>query len=248
MECGVPFCHSGCPLGKPDPRLERPRLPRPLARGDRPAPPHEQLPGVHRAALPGAVRGRLRARDPRGQRGHDQADRGRDRRSRLGGGLGRAAAARDAHRAHRRRDRLRAGRSRLRAAAQPARPLGHRARARRGGRRARALRRPGLQDREARGRAAPRAARRRGRRVPLRRRRRRRHRRGRAAERFDAVVVATGSRVPRDLPVPGRELAGVHFAMEYLYQRNRWVARELGVAPAGLRPCPAPRSARPAST
>jgi glutamate synthase (NADPH/NADH) small chain len=37
----------------------------------------------------------------------------------------------------------------------------------------------------------------------------------------DAVVVATGSRVPRDLPVPGRELAGVHYAMEYLYDRAR---------------------------
>jgi glutamate synthase (NADPH) small chain len=45
-------------------------------------------------------------------------------------------------------------------------------------------------------------------------------------ERFDALVLATGSRVPRDLPVEGRELPGVHFAMEYLYQRNRWVARE----------------------
>jgi glutamate synthase (NADPH/NADH) small chain len=44
---------------------------------------------------------------------------------------------------------------------------------------------------------------------------------------YDAIVLATGSRVPRDLPVPGRELEGVHFAMEYLYQRNRWVAREL---------------------
>jgi glutamate synthase (NADPH/NADH) small chain len=37
----------------------------------------------------------------------------------------------------------------------------------------------------------------------------------------DAVVVATGSRVPRDLPVPGRELPGVHFAMEYLAERQR---------------------------
>jgi glutamate synthase (NADPH) small chain len=45
-------------------------------------------------------------------------------------------------------------------------------------------------------------------------------------EGFDAVVLATGSRVPRDLPVPGRELGGVHFAMDYLYQRNRFVARE----------------------
>jgi glutamate synthase (NADPH) small chain len=40
----------------------------------------------------------------------------------------------------------------------------------------------------------------------------------------DAVVLATGSRTPRDLPVPGRELDGVHFAMDYLYGRNRWVA------------------------
>ncbi len=44
---------------------------------------------------------------------------------------------------------------------------------------------------------------------------------------FDAVVLATGSRVPRDLSVPGRELRGIHFAMDYLYQRNRFVAREL---------------------
>ncbi len=40
---------------------------------------------------------------------------------------------------------------------------------------------------------------------------------------FDATVIATGSRVPRDLPVPGRALGGVHFAMEYLYGRNRAV-------------------------
>ncbi len=50
---------------------------------------------------------------------------------------------------------------------------------------------------------------------------------------FDAVVLATGSRVPRDLPVPGRELGGVHFAMDYLYQRNRWVAHQLAAAAAG---------------
>jgi glutamate synthase (NADPH) small chain len=41
---------------------------------------------------------------------------------------------------------------------------------------------------------------------------------------FDATVLATGSRIPRDLPVPGRELGGVHYAMEYLYGRNRAVA------------------------
>jgi glutamate synthase (NADPH/NADH) small chain len=39
--------------------------------------------------------------------------------------------------------------------------------------------------------------------------------------RYDAVVVATGATVPRDLPIPGRDLEGVHFAMEYLVQQNR---------------------------
>ena len=38
---------------------------------------------------------------------------------------------------------------------------------------------------------------------------------------FDAVVVTGGSTVPRDLPVPGRELDGVHFAMDFLTQQNR---------------------------
>ena len=55
-------------------------------------------------------------------------------------------------------------------------------------------------------------------------------------ERFDAVVLATGSRTPRDLPIPGRELQGVHFAMDYLYQRNRWVAREFGPEPTTAQP------------
>jgi glutamate synthase (NADPH/NADH) small chain len=47
-------------------------------------------------------------------------------------------------------------------------------------------------------------------------------------ERYDAIVIAIGSRVPRALGVPGSELDGVHPAMDYLYQRNRWVAREEG--------------------
>ena len=37
---------------------------------------------------------------------------------------------------------------------------------------------------------------------------------------FDAVVLAGGATMPRDLPVPGRDLAGVHFAMEYLKPSN----------------------------
>src|SRR6187402_428782 len=39
--------------------------------------------------------------------------------------------------------------------------------------------------------------------------------------RYDAVVIATGAMVPRDLPIPGRDLLGVHFAMEYLVQQNK---------------------------
>jgi glutamate synthase (NADPH/NADH) small chain len=47
-------------------------------------------------------------------------------------------------------------------------------------------------------------------------------------ERYDAVVVTIGSRVSRDLDAPGRDLRGIHFAMDYLYQRNRWVAAQDG--------------------
>ena len=41
---------------------------------------------------------------------------------------------------------------------------------------------------------------------------------------FDAIVLAGGSTIPRDLPVPGRELKGVHFAMEFLKQQNKRVS------------------------
>jgi glutamate synthase (NADPH/NADH) small chain len=41
----------------------------------------------------------------------------------------------------------------------------------------------------------------------------------------DAIVLAGGSEQPRDLKIPGRELSGIHFAMEYLTQQNR---RSLG--------------------
>ena len=43
---------------------------------------------------------------------------------------------------------------------------------------------------------------------------------------YDAVVLAGGSESPRDLPVPGRELDGVHFAMDFLPQQNRRVGQE----------------------
>ena len=46
---------------------------------------------------------------------------------------------------------------------------------------------------------------------------------------FDAVVLAGGAEQPRDLPLPGRELDGVHFAMEFLPLQNKRVAGDVGV-------------------
>jgi len=43
---------------------------------------------------------------------------------------------------------------------------------------------------------------------------------------FDAVALTGGAEAPRDLPVPGRELEGIHFAMDFLPQQNRRVGHE----------------------
>lgn len=42
-------------------------------------------------------------------------------------------------------------------------------------------------------------------------------------DRYDAVVLSGGSTIPRDLSIPGRELKGVHYAMEFLKQQNKRV-------------------------
>ncbi len=44
--------------------------------------------------------------------------------------------------------------------------------------------------------------------------------------RFDAIVLAGGAGVPRDLQIPGRDLSGIHFAMDFLTQQNRWLGGE----------------------
>ena len=41
---------------------------------------------------------------------------------------------------------------------------------------------------------------------------------------FDAIILSGGAELPRDLPVPGRDLGGIHFAMDYLPQQNKVVA------------------------
>jgi len=45
----------------------------------------------------------------------------------------------------------------------------------------------------------------------------------RLMEEFDAVVLTGGSEKPRDLPVPGRDLEGIHFAMDFLKANTKWV-------------------------
>jgi len=41
---------------------------------------------------------------------------------------------------------------------------------------------------------------------------------------YHAIVLAGGSTIPRDLPIPGRDLKGVHFAMDFLKQQNKRVS------------------------
>ena len=50
-------------------------------------------------------------------------------------------------------------------------------------------------------------------------------------EKHDAVLLAGGAEKPRDLPIPGRDLAGIHYAMDFLPQQNQRVAGEPVVAP-----------------
>lgn len=57
---------------------------------------------------------------------------------------------------------------------------------------------------------------------------------------YDAVVLAGGSELPRDLPIPGRELDGVHFAMKFLPQQNKRnagdkIAEESAIGAQGKR-------------
>jgi len=49
---------------------------------------------------------------------------------------------------------------------------------------------------------------------------------GQLAQSYDAVLLAGGAEKPRDIPIPGRDLDGIHFAMSFLPQQNRRVAKE----------------------
>jgi len=51
---------------------------------------------------------------------------------------------------------------------------------------------------------------------------------------FDAIVLTAGATVPRDLKVPGRELPGIHFAMDFLTEQNRRIGGEIPETNGGI--------------
>ena len=91
MDCGIPFCMSGCPVNNIIPDWNDLVYRQDWKNGDRDAALDQQLPRVHRPRLPGALRGSLRAAHQR-RPGRHQVDRARHHRQGVGRGLGRAAA------------------------------------------------------------------------------------------------------------------------------------------------------------
>ena len=147
-----PVLSPGLPAREPDSGLERPGLQRPLADGHRTAGRDQQLPRVHRAAVPRAVRRRVRARHQQ-RPGDHQGDRERDHRARVRRGMDRAAPAGASHRQAHRRRRLGPGGAGRGRSAEQSRAPGHRVRARRSHRRPAAVRHSRVQDGEARPRS-----------------------------------------------------------------------------------------------
>ena len=225
MDCGIPFCHQGCPVNNLIPDWNN------LVYRDQwraaldNAALHQQFPGIHRPHLPRAVRGVLHA-EHRRQPGHDQDDRMRDRRSRLGGRLDRAGAA-AAARPARRVAVVGSGPAGMACAQQLAR-AGHAVTLFEKQDRIGGLLRYGIPDfkmekhlidRRIDQMAAEGVAFRTGVEVGVDVADRRR-----CSPSYDAVVLAGGAEWPRDLDVPGRELDGIHFAMDFLTQQNKRVA------------------------
>ena len=238
-----PVLPRGLPARQPDPGLERPRLPRPLARGDRPAPRHQQLPRVHRPDLPGAVRAGLRARRSTTTRSRSSRSSSRSSSARWEEGWVVPRAARGAHRPQRR-----ASSAPGPPASRPPPQLnraGHEVTVYErdeGAGGLHALRRARLQAREVDHRPPRRLLEAEG--VALRLRRRRGH--GRRPPRSCAPARRGGARdrlarAPRPRRARAATSTGVHFAMDYLYQRNRWVAKQRGAR--AHRPAEQPISA-----
>ncbi len=147
MDCGTPFCNSGCPVNNIIPDFNDLVYRSDWQNAFAVLRLDQQLPRVHRPHLPRALRGGLRAQRQR-RPGRHQVDRARHHRPRLGGGLGRAAPPQAQDRQEGRRRRLRPGRHGRRAAAGARRPRRDAVREERPHRRPAALRHPRLQDGE----------------------------------------------------------------------------------------------------
>ena len=250
MDCGIPFCHEGCPLGNLIPEWNdlvwRGQWSEAIERLHA----TNNFPEFTGRLCPAPCEGGLRPRHQR-RPGHHRAGRVRDRRAGLRRGLGRPQVRREPHGQVGGRGGLGPGGPGLRPAAGPGRSHGGGLRAGRAARGPAALRHPRVQDGE--GRPRPPSGPAGGRRgdlpvlrrrwawpptAPVRRRRLGASSRGSGGvgtasapdvavvsaadllDEFDAVVLAGGATLPRDLPVPGRGLRGVHGAMEYLKPSN----------------------------
>ena len=203
MDCGIPFCHTGCPLGNLIPEWNDLVYRDRLARGERAAARHQQLPRVHRPAVPGAVRGRVRARHQRAA-GHDQADRGRDRRPRRGTRAGVAPVV-PATKTGKRVAVVGSGPAGL-AAAQQLTRAGHDVTVYERADRIGGLLRYGIPEFKMEKRHLDRRIEQmeaEGTEFRVERERRRRTCRSTSSREYDAVVLAGGATAWRDLPVPG---------------------------------------------
>ena len=227
MDCGIPFCHQGCPLGNLIPDWNDLVYRDRWRAGDRPAARDEQLSRVHRPAVPGAVRGLVRARHQR-RSGDDQVDRGGDHRARVRRRLDRRAQP-PAMRTGKRVAVVGSGPAGLAAADQLNR-AGHTVTVFERADRIGGLLRYGIPEFKMEKRFLDR-------RLAVMQRRRRRssgpscnvgveRRRSRSCGATSTRSCSPAARPrPRDLHVPGRELDGIHFAMEYLPLQNRRMRR-----------------------
>ena len=236
MDCGIPFCHDGCPVNNLIPDWNNLVYRDQWRQALTDAALDQQFPGIHRPHLPGAVRGVVHA-EHRRQPGDDQNHRMRDRRSRLAGRLDRAAGRRRGAPAS--GSRWSAPGPPGMACAQQLARAGHLVTLFEKADRIGGLLRYGIPDFKMENMAD---------RPPRRRRWRRkgsssapasksgsRSRSPICSSEYDALAMTGGAEWPRDLEVPGRELAGIHFAMDFLPQQNKRNAGddEAKAAPGG---------------
>ncbi len=239
MDCGIPFCHQGCPLGNLIPDWNDLTRARAVGRRDRAPARHEQLPGVHRPHLPRAVRVVLRARHQPGP-GDDQERRGDDRRGGVRARPGHPAGARRGSPAARSPSSARGRPDSPPPSSSPGPGTPSRCTSATTPSAASCATACRTSSSRSRHRPPDRADGRRGHPVPPRRRRSAGTSRWpQLRARYDAVVVATGATVPRDLPLPGRD-AGRHPPRDGLPAPGQRGRRR----PRG----PPTRSSRPAST